>query len=89
MQPASVYERIGNHKLALDTYLQAMASAKRTIELFLTDTIPATALRRRELMHRELGQLPEAMADFTALIDADRRMRALAAPGRCGRRQSR
>jgi tetratricopeptide (TPR) repeat protein len=69
---ASAYERMGNHKLALDTYSQAVASAKRPIELFLADTIPATALRRRGLMHRELGQLQEAMADFSALIDADR-----------------
>jgi hypothetical protein len=47
-------------------------TCKATHRALLADTIPATALRRRGLMHRKLGQLPEAMADFTALIDADR-----------------
>ena len=64
-------ERMGNRKLARDTYSQAAASAKRPVELFLDGTVPAAALRRRGMMHRELGQLAEALADFTALIDAD------------------
>jgi hypothetical protein len=58
-------------KLARDTYSQAVASAKRPVELFLAGTVPAAALRRRGVMHREVGQLAEALADFTALIDAD------------------
>jgi hypothetical protein len=69
---ASAFEQRGARKLALNTYSRAVASAGRPIELFLAHTIPAAALLRRGLMHRELGQVPEAMADFTALIDADR-----------------
>jgi len=69
---ASAFEQRGARKLALDTYSRAVASAGRPIDLFLAHTIPAAALLRRGLMHRELGHLPEAMADFTALIDADR-----------------
>jgi hypothetical protein len=33
----STYERMGNYRLALDTYSQAVASAKRPIELFFED----------------------------------------------------
>ena len=69
---ASAFEQRGARKLALDTYSRAVASAGRPIELFLAHTLPALALLRRGLMHRELGQVPEAMADFIALIDADR-----------------
>jgi tetratricopeptide (TPR) repeat protein len=69
---ALAFERRAHRKLARDTYSQAVASAKRPMELFLAGTVPAAALRRRGIMHRELGQLSEAMADFTALIDADR-----------------
>jgi hypothetical protein len=55
---------------ARDTYSEAVASAKQPVELFLAGTAAAAALRRRGMMHRELGQLPESLADFTALIDA-------------------
>jgi tetratricopeptide (TPR) repeat protein len=68
---ALAYQRMDNRKLARDTYSQAVASANRPIELFLAGTVPAAALLRRGTMHRELGQPDEAMADFTALIDAD------------------
>jgi tetratricopeptide (TPR) repeat protein len=50
---------------------QMHAHAKRPIELFLAGTTPESAKRRRGVMHRELGELSEAMADFIALIDAD------------------
>ena len=53
---ALAFERMGNRKIARDTYSQV---------------VPAKALLRRGMMHRELGELSEAMADFTALIDAD------------------
>jgi tetratricopeptide (TPR) repeat protein len=65
-------ERMGNTKLAHDTYSQAVASANRSIDLFLAGTVPAAALLRRGMMRRKLGQSAEAMADFTALVDADK-----------------
>jgi hypothetical protein len=68
---ALLFERRGHSRVALDTYSQAVASANRPIELFLAGSVPAAALLRRGTMHRELGQLNEVMADFTALIDAD------------------
>jgi tetratricopeptide (TPR) repeat protein len=68
---ALAFERRGHSRVALDTYSQAVASANWSIELFLAGTVPARALLRRGIMHRELGQLDEAIADFTALIDAD------------------
>src|SRR5262245_23783372 len=69
---ALAIERIGNAKLARDTYSQAVESANRPIDLFLAGTVPAAALLRRGMMHREVGQPAEAMADFTALVVADK-----------------
>src|SRR5262245_15732009 len=65
------FERSGHRQLAVRYYSDAIAHAKRPIELFLAGTTPESAKRRRGVMHRELGELSEAMADFIALIDAD------------------
>jgi tetratricopeptide (TPR) repeat protein len=69
---AQAIERLGNFKSARDAYSRAIASANWSIDLFLADTMPATALLHRGMMHRELGQSAGAMADFNALIDADK-----------------